>query len=80
MILFFTCAAAVVGPLAMGAISDSLGNPKYGFILATGFAGLLFVSLMLNWIVNPARQILHELDATEYHIRETERGAYQEQA
>jgi len=74
VILFFTCAAAVVGPLAMGAISDSLGDPKYGFILAAGFAGLLFVSLLLNWIINPTRQILHELDATEYHVGETERG------
>jgi len=75
VILFFTCAAAVVGPLAMGAISDSLGDPKYGFILATGFAGLLFVSLLLNWIINPTRQLLHQLDATEYHVGETERGA-----
>ena len=58
VILFFTCGAAVAGPLAMGAISDSLGNPKYGFILATGFAGLLFVSLLLNWIFNPAGPIL----------------------
>ena len=71
VILFFTCAAAVVGPLAMGAISDSLGGPKYGFILATGFAGLLFISLLLNWIANPTRQILCQLDATEYHIGET---------
>ncbi len=75
VILFFTCAAAVVGPLAMGAISDSLGDPKYGFILATGFAGLLSVSLLLNWIINPTRQLLHQLDATEYHVDERERGA-----
>ena len=75
VILFFTCVAAVVGPLAMGAISDSLGDPKYGFILATGFAGLLFVSLLLNWIINPTRHLLHQLDATEYHVGETERGA-----
>jgi len=80
VILFFTCLAAVVGPLAMGAISDSLGDPKYGFILATGFASLLFVSLLLNWIANPTRQILRQLDATEYHVRETQRGALQKQA
>lgn len=67
VILFFTCLSAVLAPLAMGAISDSFGNPKYGFILATGFAGLLFVFLLLNWILNPARQILERLDATEYH-------------
>jgi fucose permease len=68
VILFFTCAAAVVGPLAMGAISDSFGAPKYGFVLATGIAGLLFVSLLLNWIVNPARQLLRKLDSSEYQV------------
>ena len=75
VILFFTCLSAVLGPLAMGAISDGKGHPKYGFILASAFAGLLFVSLLLNWISNPTRRILHELDATEYHVGETERGA-----
>jgi len=69
VILFFTCGAAVVGPLAMGAISDRFGDPKYGFILATGFAGLLFLSLLLNWILNPTREILQKLDAVEYHAR-----------
>lgn len=67
VILFFTCAAAVVGPLAMAAVSDSLGDPKYGFMLATGFAGLLAICLILNWILNPTRQILQTLDVTEYH-------------
>ncbi len=40
VILFFTCLSAVVGPLAMGAISDAMGGPKYGFMLATGFAAI----------------------------------------
>ena len=71
MILFFTCGAAVLGPLAMGAISDRFGDPKYGFILATGFAALLFVSLLLNWILNPSRQVLQRLDDTEYQPTET---------
>ena len=66
VILFFTCVAAVVGPLAMGAVSDRFGDPKYGFILATGFAGLLFTALLLNWIFNPARDLLRNLDLTEY--------------
>ena len=44
VILFFTCVAAVLGPLAMGVISDHFGDPKYGFVLATGFAALLFVA------------------------------------
>jgi fucose permease len=30
VILFFTCGAAALGPLAMGAISDAFGGPKYG--------------------------------------------------
>jgi len=66
VILFFTCSAAVAGPLAMGAVSDRFGDPKYGFFLATGFAMLLFISLLLNWILNPTREILRRLDATEY--------------
>ncbi len=71
VILFFTCVAAVVGPLAMGAVSDRFGGPKYGFILATGFAGLLFVALLLNWILNPTRDILNKLDTTEYQAIDT---------
>ena len=68
VILFFTCGAAVAGPLAMAAISDHFGSPRYGFVLATGFAGLLFVLLLLNWILNPTRNLLQRLDATEYHL------------
>ncbi|HKV05591.1 MAG TPA: MFS transporter [Candidatus Acidoferrales bacterium] len=77
VILFFTCGAAVVGPLAMGAISDRLGNPEYGFILATGFAGLLFVSLLVNWVVNPTSHILQKLDATEYRVVNEQETALQ---
>ena len=68
VILFFTCGAAALGPLAMGAISDAFGGPKYGFILATGFAGLLFVGLLFNWIFNPAGGLLQSLDRTEYDV------------
>jgi hypothetical protein len=66
VILFFTCLSAVVGPLAMGAVSDAMGEPRYGFVLATGFAGLLFVGLLLNWMFDPARELLGRLDETEY--------------
>jgi fucose permease len=66
VILFFTCASAVIGPLAMATISDHFGSAKYGFLLATGFAGLLFVSLLVNWILNPTRDLLRRLDVTEY--------------
>ena len=66
VILFFTCAAAAIGPLAMGAVSDLFGHIKYGFILATIFAALLFLALLLNWIYNPASRRLAELDSSEY--------------
>jgi FHS family L-fucose permease-like MFS transporter len=66
VILFFTCAAAAAGPLAMGAISDVFGHAKYGFVLATLFAALLFAGLLLNRIYNPARKRLAELDSSEY--------------
>jgi hypothetical protein len=61
----------------MGAISDHFGDPKYGFILATAFALLLFIGLLLNWIFNPARDLLKSLDHTEYESADTQRvGAH----
>ena len=68
VILFFTCGAAALGPLAMGAISDTFGDPKYGFILATGLSALLFLGLLLNWIFNPASELLRRLDHSEYGV------------
>ena len=66
VILFFTCAAAALGPLAMAAVSDLFGHPKYGFVLASLFAALLFAGLLLNWMYNPARDHLAKLDSSEY--------------
>jgi fucose permease len=66
VILFFTCVAAAAGPWAMGAVSDIFGHARYGFILATIFAGLLFLGTLLNWIFNPASKRLAELDSSEY--------------
>jgi FHS family L-fucose permease-like MFS transporter len=71
VILFFTCAAAALGPLAMGAVSDVFGHPKYGFVLATVFAVLLFAGLLLNWIYNPAGERLAKLDSSEYRAAAT---------
>jgi fucose permease len=66
-ILFCTCAGAALGPLSMGAISDAFGhNAKYGFVLATGFAAILFVGLLLNLIFKPTESHLKKLDETEY--------------
>ncbi|MDO9255061.1 MAG: MFS transporter [Bacteroidales bacterium] len=67
VILFFTAAGAALGPLAMGAVSDAFGqDAKYGFILATIFAGLLFTGLLMNWIFNPTKKQLQQLDQSEY--------------
>ena len=66
VILFFTAAAAALGPLAMAAVSDAYGSPRAGFVLATIFASLLFAGLLGNWLLDPARQRLAGSDSVEY--------------
>lgn len=66
LILFFTCVSAVVSPLAMGAISDALGDARWGFVLATVLASLLCAGLYANWIFKPSMARLGQLDRTEY--------------
>ena len=56
VILFFTAAAAALGPLAMAAVSDAYGSTRAGFVLATGFALLLFAGLLGNWLLDPAQR------------------------
>lgn len=68
VILFFTCAGAALGPLAMGAVSDLFGGLRYGFILATIWAALLFLGLLYNWIANPTREVLLRSDESEYGL------------
>jgi len=59
LILFFTAVAATIGPLVMAAFSDLMGGEaKYGFYLATGFSGLLFIAMIYNSIKQPAAQKL----------------------
>jgi len=69
VILFFTCVSAVLAPLAIGAVSDAFGSIVYGFWLATGFAAILFVGMLVNWLLNPTRTVLERLDRTEYGER-----------
>lgn len=66
VILFFTAFAAAVGPLAMGAVSDALGDIKFGFMLATGFAALLFAGLLVNRVFDPAGARLASRDDSDY--------------
>jgi fucose permease len=67
VILFYTCLSAVLAPLAMGAVSDAVGGPIYGFALATGFAGLLFLGLVLNNIFKPAAAVFQSADQSDYN-------------
>ncbi len=66
LILFFTCVSAVLAPLAMGVVSDAFGDAKWGFVMATSVAALLFAGLCANWLLAPTRQRLCQLDASEY--------------
>jgi fucose permease len=66
VILFFTCVSAVLSPLAIGAVADAFGQILYGFWLATGLAALLFAGALVNWLLNPTKAVLQQLDATEY--------------
>lgn len=69
VILFFTAAGAAAGPLIMGIVSDAMGgDAKYGFMVATGFAGLLFLGLLYNYLLRPTEKRLAEVEATEYGV------------
>ena len=67
VILFFTAAGAAAGPFIMGVVSDAMGgDAKYGFIVATVFAALLFVGLLYNYLADPTAARLQEVEASEY--------------
>lgn len=68
VILFFTCAGAVLGPLAMAALIDVLGAPKYAFLMAAAFAALLTAGLIYNLLAQPTRSLLASLDVREYGL------------
>lgn len=54
VILFFTAAAAALGPFLMGLVSDTFGHISYGFYLATAFALLLWLAMTYNWLKDPS--------------------------
>ena len=66
MILFFTALGAVLGPLAMGAVSDHWGGVRYGFMLACALAVLLFALTLFNWMARPVAGRLQTLERSEY--------------
>jgi len=63
--LFFTAAAAALGPLAMAGVSDALGDIRFGFALAAIFAILLCAGLILNWIAPAAPARVEQGDCRE---------------
>ena len=67
VILFFTAAGAAAGPFIMGLVSDANGgDAKYGFMVATVFAAILFVGMVYNFVKNPTQKRLAEIEASEY--------------
>lgn len=67
VILFFTAAGAAAGPFIMGLISDAYGgDAKYGFIVASVFAFILFLGLLYNFVKNPTQNRLNKIEASEY--------------
>jgi hypothetical protein len=53
----------------MAALIDALGAPKYAFLLAAGFAAVLFAGALYNWLRQPTRGLLSSLDTREYGVR-----------
>ncbi len=67
VLLFFTAAGAAFGPLVMGVVSDANGGDAvYGFIVASGFAAILAVGLIANWLLSPVAKRLNHIEKTEY--------------
>lgn len=66
VILFFTCASAVLAPLAHRRGERRARTDRGWFRTGDGFAALLFIGALLNWLLNPTRMVLERLDVTEY--------------
>jgi fucose permease len=75
VLLFFTAAAAALGPLAMGAVSDAYGDVRVGFVLAASLAFLMCIGLLLNWAFDPAGRRLAALGAADRGPLVTRRAA-----
>jgi len=66
VILFFTCASAVLSPLAMAALSDRMGDAKYSLYLASGMAALLAGMALFNVLARPTATRLAAREAEDY--------------
>jgi fucose permease len=68
LLLAFTALAAALAPFAMGAVSDAYHSPRYGFVLATGFALLLALGLGVNALSGASKRRLHDMEQREYTL------------
>jgi len=66
LLLFFTCAGAVLAPLAMAAVGDALGNSDYSMVLGGGFAGMLALLCMWNLWRRPVAARIAERNRADY--------------
>ncbi len=72
LILFFTAVSAAIGPVLMAYVSDTFGggDMQVGFYLATGFAALLFICAIWNWLTDPAASALAQANQSQYSTPE----------
>jgi hypothetical protein len=47
-------------------VSDAYGSTRAGFGLATAFAFLLCAGLVVNWLIDPAKQRVQNVDRQDY--------------
>lgn len=66
LLLFFTCVSAVLAPLAMGALGDSLGDSTYAIVLGAIFATLLVVQCAWNAVRRPFTERLAQRNEADY--------------
>jgi fucose permease len=72
LLLFFTCLSAVLAPLAMGALGDSLGDSTYAIVLGAVFASLLVVQCTWNAWRRPFTERLARRNEDDYRVNEAE--------
>jgi fucose permease len=70
LLLFFTCVSAVFSPLAMGVVSDALGDPKYSVVIGGLMASLLAALCVLNWVFDPVAARLKARNEADYRTGE----------
>ncbi len=66
LLLFFTCVSAVLAPLAMAALSDAMGDPKWSLYLASLCCLVLTTLCVWNLAADPTQARLAQRDEEDY--------------